>query len=388
MIRMKRLSSLMFLSLAGISLISCGKDKDEEIVKENLTIEHELEFGGVYFSITIEEFNELGFEYGDSVDITFSNGYEYLDLPYYSGYYVKAGEDELVAYPGYKAVKLTKNCGDDIWTIAGLDETDTATIKLNKKAKYKDVQESLNITYKDEREKYDSDEMFANFRCMTVGNLKEGRIYRSASPCDNKHKRAPYVDDLIEAAQVKYIMNLADTFEKIDGYIAEDDFDSPYFESLYKKNVLYYTEDKVIPLSMNMNYKSEEFGQKIATGFTLMSQNEGPYLIHCLEGKDRTGFVCMLVEALCGASYQEIIDDYMLTYYNYYGITKEKESKKYEIIKDMNIDSMLKFICGDDNMETSELENITSFTSYVNAYLIKCGMTQDDIDTFVNKLTN
>ena len=53
-----------------------------------------------------------------------------------------------------------------------------------------------------------------------------------------------------------------------------------------------------------------------------MTEHSGPCLIHCVEGKDRTGFVCALMLALAGASAQEIIDDYMITYYNYYGITK------------------------------------------------------------------
>lgn len=34
-----------------------------------------LKFGGPYINITIDDFNALGFSYGDSVDISFSNGY-------------------------------------------------------------------------------------------------------------------------------------------------------------------------------------------------------------------------------------------------------------------------------------------------------------------------
>ena len=32
---------------------------------------YEPKFGGSYLDITIDEFNNLGFEYGDSVDVTF-----------------------------------------------------------------------------------------------------------------------------------------------------------------------------------------------------------------------------------------------------------------------------------------------------------------------------
>ena len=41
---------------------------------------HELEFGGVYVDITIDDFNALGFAYGDSVTVSFSNGYELQDV--------------------------------------------------------------------------------------------------------------------------------------------------------------------------------------------------------------------------------------------------------------------------------------------------------------------
>ena len=38
--------------------------------------------------ISIDDFNKLGFEYGDSVNVSFTNGYELTDIPYYNGYYV------------------------------------------------------------------------------------------------------------------------------------------------------------------------------------------------------------------------------------------------------------------------------------------------------------
>ncbi len=73
---------------------------------------------------------------------------------------------------------------------------------------------------------------------------------------------------------------------------------------------------------------------------------EGPYYIHCQEGKDRTGFVCIVIEALCGASYQKLVDDYMYKYYNYYKITKDTDSLRYNVIKERNVDTMLRFLVG------------------------------------------
>ena len=372
---------LILLIILPLSLMACSKAK----TLKDTGIIHEPEFGGVYIKCTIEDFNALGYEFGDSVDVTFSNGEKYLDLPYYNGYYVDAGVPLLVGYPGYDYIKVAINYGDDVWEVKGLTETDTATVKLNKKGKYKDVQVASDIQYFDEREKYTSDVIFANFRNVKMGNLKDDVLYRSASPCDNKHKRASYVDTLISEAQVQYILNLADTKEKIDGYIAKDDFNSPYFLSLYqtKKFFLAATkDDHVSALAMNMNYRSQEFKEKLVLGFKDMATSNGPYLVHCLEGKDRTGFVCIVLEALCGGTYQQIVDDYMLTYDNYYGINKE--DSRYETIKARNVDSMLRFIIGDENADLTT----ANLVSAAENYMTSGSMTDTELNLLKSKLCN
>ena len=63
----------------------------------------------------------------------------------------------------------------------------------------------------------------------------------------------------------------------------------------------------------------------LAEGLRDLIEHKGPYYISCTEGKDRTGFVCLLLEALAGATFDEIETDYMKTYENYYGITKQSE---------------------------------------------------------------
>ena len=70
-----------------------------------------------------------------------------------------------------------------------------------------------------------------------------------------------------------------------------------------------------------------------------MCEHKGVYLVHCLEGKDRTGFVIALLEFLMGATYEEAEDDYMITYYNYYGVKKGDE--KYNIIATSNFEKNL-----------------------------------------------
>ena len=390
---MKKISGIKILVLALLilSLCACQKKKEESDPSiADYPIEHEMEYGGVYIKIAIDDFNALGFSFGDSIDLTFDNGRKLEDIPYYNGYYVDAGEPLLIGYPGYEYIKATINYGQDLWdefslkvpaNVEGLwkkavlEEHNTATITLHEKGKYLPIQEASDIHYFDERERYDSDAMFANFRSMNLGKLKRDILYRSASPCDNQHKRAPYVDALIKEAGVKTILDLADNEVKIEKYIARDDFASPYFLSLFEN-------DQVIPIALNMNYLSDDFGMKIVQGFNLMAEKEGPYLIHCTEGKDRTGFVAMLIEALAKASYEEIEADYMKTYANYYRIDKSNDKEKYQIILERNLDGMIAFMVNDAGIDFKNCD----LSIYAENYLQRCGMSEEQIQAFKERL--
>ena len=369
---MKRTVSIIlaaFIALSVFSLAGCKKDGNAQApLVENCTLIHEPEFGGIYITKTIEEFDALDVEYGDSVNIEFSNGYKLTDLPYYNGYYVKTGEPLLIAYPGYDYIKAAINNGDDLWEVAGLDESMTATITLNEHGKYLNIQKARDIHYEDDRALFPSDEVFANFRAVESEKIKPGTLYRSASPCDNQHNRATFVDALISGAGVKFILNLSDNDEKIAKYMSAEDFSCPYFAQLYESG-------NVAPIALNMNYGSAEFREKIASGLTEMARHEGPYLVHCTEGKDRTGFVCMLIEALIGMSYEEIERDYMITYSNYYKITPETDAERYDTIVENLLVPMIQSMAGDENLDVTSAD----LASYAEAFLKNAGMSDDTI---------
>ena len=353
---------------------ACGKEApSEEIRIEGLPIRHEEEFGGVYIDYTIDDFNALGFEYGDSVDVVFSNGYEAKDLPYYNGYYTQTGEPLLIAYPGYDYIKAAVNNGDDLYVLAGLKEGDTAEIAVTERGKYKAIQNARDIHYEDVREKFGSDGIFANFRAVSVTGMKENTVYRSASPCDNQHNRATYTDALMTAAGVNSILDLADTEEKIAGYMAKEDFACPGFAALYEGG-------HVLPLGLNMNFGSDTFRGKIVQGLVWMSEQEGPYLVHCTEGKDRTGFVCMLLEALAGAPYEEIVRDYMITYDNYYKITKEKDAARYDVIVENVLDPMIRVVTDGADPKTAGL------AACAKTWLLQAGMTEEQVDMLLERI--
>lgn len=58
---------------------------------------------------------------------------------------------------------------------------------------------------------------------------------------------------------------------------------------------------------VTVDMTSEQFGREIIPILRFMIEHPAPYYLHCNTGKDRTGLLCAIVEALMGASYKEII---------------------------------------------------------------------------------
>ena len=84
----------------------------------------------------------------------------------------------------------------------------------------------------------------------------------------------------------------------------------------------------------------------------------------------------MLLEALMGAELDEIIDDYMLTFYNYYGIDPETEPERYEAVLNTNLMPVLFHVTGADTREA--LAQVDPEAA-VTEYLLRAGMAEADI---------
>ena len=367
---MKKKTAALILA-AIIVLLSLGgcKGGDKPVTTGEVGVVKDEEFGNIYIGgYTIEEFNALGFAFGDSLNISFDNGRTFEDIPYYSGYYVPVGEMLACGYPGYPHVVIAKNYGTPTWDDFGMTESSKVTVTLNEKGKYIDNQELYALEYTDNRDDYDSDIIFANFREVKGGSLAPETIYRCASPCDNQHKRASYANRLCEQYRIKFAINLSDNEEKYKSYTEAEDFDSDYYAGLYNSG-------DVLLLALNANYRSDNFAQIISKALLEMTKHDSPCVIHCVEGKDRTGFVCTLILGLAGASYQEIADDYMITYTNYYDITKENNPEKYNVILD-NVNDFIYCMCeAEKGTDINEL----NIRQGAENYLRRGGLSDEDI---------
>ncbi|WP_195279361.1 tyrosine-protein phosphatase [Clostridium sp. J1101437_171009_A5] len=333
-------------------------------------------YGHAVLDISIADFEKAGFALGDTVDVVFDNGYTLSGIPYFNGYYVDKGEAMLRAYPGDTYLAVCINYGK-LNETAGVQVGSTATISLAQKGAERDTQELNSLVYTDERSDYSSDAVFANFRAVTVGDIAEGALYRSASPVNNEHGRASYADALIQKAGVKTVLNLADHKEDIDGYLAAEDFASPYYKSLYEAG-------SVIPLGMPVDYSSESFGADLTAGLAKLSQQPGPYLVHCTEGKDRAGFTSALLECLMGASLDEVVADYMVSYENYYGVTQAGQPEKYQLIVKNNILDMLRTIAGVE--KDADLSGV-DLQAAAEDYLTGFGMTAEQLTALKTNLS-
>ena len=241
---------------------------------------------------------------------------------------------------------------------------------------------ALNLKYSDKRENFASDVIFANFRNVKIGNIKEGILYRGASPIDNLRGRAKYACKLMEDVGIKFDVNLNDSDEGVKKHFSQKDFASPYYKTLYESG-------KVVCLHMGTNYREQKYHDRIVKAMVAMSKNEGPYYIHCVEGKNRTGFLLAVIEGLAGASYDEMVKDHMTTFANYYGITEETDKEKYDIIKARYIDSVLRYIADNDPWTgngTIELRDL-DWVNVMGRYLERNGMSQEDIENWYKNVT-
>ena len=340
-------------------------------------------YGNVYTDCKATDFlgEKLGFSWGDIVTVKFLD--KELDLPVVPTYhYVDSGKPAIIVEKdadgkpaGY--VSMAINMGN-FATTYGIAEKHTnadktwywtamegVTFPIEVKFEMKEaggymaqyLLHDLNRT--NNREDYPdlTDEQFANFRVVTTTGMGENVLYRSSSPVNPELGRNTYADKAAEAAGVKTFVNLADDAAKAATY-------EGYADS-------YYSKQNVVFLGLGVDFSEKSFKDGLAEGLRYMVEHEGPYLVHCTEGKDRAGYVSALLECFMGAKYTEVYSDYMTTYENYYGV--EFGSEKYVAILESNIVKSLKNAFGVDNLETADLKKEAT------EYLKEIGLTDAEI---------
>ena len=233
----------------------------------------------------------------------------------------------------------------------------------SKKEFYRNL--SRRMSYNRQVYSYLTDEEFANFREVRTTGISPGRLYRSVSPVQAR-SRNTYADNAAKIAGVRTFINLADTD---NGMKRHDNFKGSY-----------YSTQKVICLNMNLKFRSERFQQGLAQAVRFMAANDPPYLIHCYWGKDRTGLVCAVIECFMGATANEVVNDYMLSFYNIFGI--EKGTGNYDFIVKNEIEPFLASM-----LEVKSIYGV-NLAEAAERYLRRIGVSVREIEILRKKLSS
>lgn len=326
--KIKKAVSVVLAAVMLMVLCACSQ-KPESL--EGLLIEDSadmFEFGNLYFDIPADTFL-THFELGDIVTVTV-DGCEPLDVPVCASFDdVSAGELLLRVRPGKDHIALAINYGQVGITLGVLELTESdscnrltirsdvklplkMTVTLKEKGGYKDRLALSELVRPDDRNEYAvslTDEQFANFRAIETTGMSGNVLYRSSTPIDDEIGRNKVADALMAKSGIKTVINLADSEAEAAEY---PDFAGSYYSG---RNVLYCA----LPAAFTIKTYSDGF----ADALRYMITHEGPYLIHCTEGKDRTGFASAVLELFMGASLDEVKADYLATYENYFAELKD-----------------------------------------------------------------
>ena len=371
---MKKLFSLLLALclLVGLALPALAEETP-------ITVAEIQKYGNLVLSVTGTEFMALGYDYGDIVTVTL-NGQEF-DMPVGSNYadvdqgsmicrvVVKPDTDEdymiLAINMGDLATtaliaEKEKTAADPgyLWHYL-VDEPVPVAFAMKEKGGYYDQWVMHQLTRSENREDYPdlTDAEYANFRVISTTGVGEGKLYRSSSPVNPEINRNHEADAAAQDAAVRTFINLADNEETMKGY-------EGFAES-------YYSKQNIIGLNLGVDFAAEDFKAGLADGLRFIAANDAPYLVHCNEGKDRAGFVSAVLEALMGASAEEITADYMVTYYNYYGV--QPGTEQYDVIAASNIQKSLAAAFEMDSIFEGDLQ-----AAAVN-YLSNIGLSAEEI---------
>lgn len=333
------------------------------------TVNAVSKYGNVGTDIYADVFVGAGYAVGDILKVTV--GDTTVEAPFGTGYSnVDTGNVIVLTDTSTDTIAAAINMGNFSGTYGAVEGT-AITFSMGEKEGYLEEYTIRNIDAlrTNVREDYASDEVFANFRGVKMGDMAEGKLYRASSPANPELGRNAYSDALIEKAGVKTVLNLADDEETLKGY-------EGYAES-------YYSTLNVVALNMGVDFAAEDFAEKLKTGLEYMIANEGPYLVHCTEGKDRAGFVTMLLECLMGGTAREITEDYMLSYENYYHV--EKGSDRWNRIAQSNVvANLLKLTGAEDEKALAKADLVKAAETYLTETV---GLTAEQVESLKTALS-
>ena len=319
------------------------------------------------------------FEIGDIVTVAI-NGYDTLEMPVVeSAYDVPIAGFSLIALRGYDYLVMSVHYGHlaDILKIKQIPVPIEVTVSMKEKGGFLfglEMRNLQNMDYYVEIYPDLSIEEFANFREVRTTGMGKNRLYRSSNPVDPGLGRNLYADSLAKVAGVSTFINLSDSEE--------------FAKSCSSFDSSYYATQNIIFLSLPVYFYSWQFEEGIVTGFRYMIEHDGPYLVHCTFGMDRTGFTIAVLEGLMGATTEDLQADYSKTFSNFFNVVDRKHvalnEQQVGFFRDVVIRNM-RTVYHAKGIDVPVTEPI-DWAAATEKYLEKIGMTQEEIAALKERL--
>lgn len=340
-------------------------------------------FGNIDLGISVHRFHMMGFRPGDAVDVEFSNGFAFSNIPVFSGFYGNGNMPCL-----YVTNSLYPNAGigcpvsGNPWLMAGVKPGDTARIVLRNRHGYSQLENRMRLPALLHPAPTRTPQQNANWRSLPAGGIALGTIYRSCSPIRNDVAAAAIACSLMGEAGIQSVLDLSDSPAILHARKAEGDPQSASYLRLYD-------ESRVLPLHLGVDYHLQGNAQTMAHGLLWLADQPKPALIHCKLGLDRTGVACVLMEMLAGYSYKDIERDYQASYFNLFGPHPEHR-QSYPLcdqrFKEL-LDFLLSFVQEKKSTAQEQPDNKTLRLA-ARAYLAFGGLDEMHIDRIECMLNN
>ena len=286
----------------------------------------EGEYDTIALDTTLQDMERAGYRIGDLVKVSF--GEDEFTVTYvrsYAGIGVMGGFLSTSESSGDDTVRLGY-FNVDVWELTGISVGDR--IGLDYGGKDPNISKIPNYLagYNSHYDGSITEEQFCNFRELTGPGMKEGTIYRSVSPYGAGYESTPMVNGLYEEIGIGYIVDVGDGDSKVQKCR------EAYGDDLYSVRLYDSGEAFVEYISPDINLRPDGV-RKVMLALT---GSEGKTVICCHLGKDRTGFVCAMLQALAGSDYEDVKREYMLSYVYLYNV--EEGSEEYEVLGKMMFD--------------------------------------------------
>ena len=301
--QMVRLTGLVVLfALLSISVLG----QSEAVIEvTGSVVSFDQAFGSVGTDITAQALQEAGIVVGDLVELRMSG--HVLEIPVISELFPQLPQSlpGIIVWGNAYIGGWYRNIAAEYDVALG----DEIVICLTQKEGYLDEIAAREVDYVESREQCASDEEYANFREVSCGDIAAGVLFRSSHPADGSVKSS-YAHALMVEAGVQTIINVGASWNEPEQAFGN----SGYYSTRGDEGAVLATN---IGLAVTWPHFKTELGRVLR----FMIDHAPPYLIHCSLGQDRAGITSAVLAALAGADLQDVIDDYALTFANYYRIT-------------------------------------------------------------------